>query len=58
MYLYMKVSNDKYEYPIAMATSPKRLAEITGDKAGSISSMIYHKIGSYRKVLIEDDDTQ
>lgn len=56
MYLYMKVSNDKYEYPIAMATSPKRLAEITGDKPGSISSMIYHKIGSYRKVLIEDSE--
>lgn len=40
MKVYMKVMADKYELPIAIADSPKELAEMVGVKANSISSQI------------------
>lgn len=40
MKVYMKVTADKYELPIAIADSPKELAEMVGVKSGTISSQI------------------
>lgn len=58
--VYMKVTNDKYRLPIAFAESPKQLAKLTGNTAGTISSQCArnknHNVDtSFIKVVIEDD---
>lgn len=58
--LYMKVSNDEYELPEAIADSIAELARIIGVKRNVISSAMSHakKKGfksSYVKVIIESE---
>lgn len=63
-HIYMKVSKDKYEFPLVIADSVTELARMVGTTRESISSNIYHsrKKGRkccYIKVVIEkDDDTE
>lgn len=54
MYLYIKVSRDKYELPLAVGASVKELAELTGCKRRTITSMISHKQRGYVKIDVED----
>jgi len=42
MNLYIMVSNDKYELPLAVADSVKELAEMTNKTSGTIYSAISH----------------
>ena len=55
MKLYIKVSNDKYELPIAVADSPAELAAALGVKRESILSMLTRQVGGYHRVEIEPD---
>ena len=61
MVVYMKVTTDKYELPVAIADSVKELAEKVGVKACSIySNMSHYKNGAinkspYVKVVIDND---
>ena len=53
--LYIAVTLDKYELPIAVADSPKELAELYGTTRNVVSSMISHEKAGiersrYRKV--------
>ena len=58
MKIYMKVSNDKYELPEAIADSPKELGEILGRSRRSINAAISHKEKTVVRVEVEDyDDT-
>lgn len=59
--VYLKVSHDKYELPLAVADSVREMAEICGVPENNISSLI-SKYGhgilkwvSFRKVVIPDD---
>lgn len=61
MTVWMMVTRDKYELPVAIAGSLKELSRITGSSAKSISSgcsRYKHGIykGVFRKVEIEEDD--
>ena len=50
--LYMKVTRDKYELPLAIADSPSELARILGLRnANKISSAISHAIREGRKTI-------
>ena len=40
MKIYMKVTRDKYQLPIAVADSPKELGKMCGCSANSVSSAI------------------
>lgn len=40
--VYMLVTNDKYELPLAIADSVAELAKITGQKRSSVASAITH----------------
>ena len=40
--IWMKVTNDKYEYPVEIADSARQLAIKCGTTAESIRSAIYH----------------
>jgi len=51
-HLYMKVTDDKYEFPVAIADTAKELAAICGANKNTISSSISKKIGRYRKVKL------
>lgn len=62
MNVYMKVSRDKYELPIAIADTVGELAAMTGTTKESIFSNISHqqsgsiRNGSFKKVDIGDMD--
>ena len=57
--LYMMVTTDKYELPLAVADSIKELATMDGKSVGAISSAMYYakKMGTkcrYVKVVLDD----
>lgn len=60
MVLYMAVTNDVYELPVAVADSPKELAEMLGSDRNTISSTISHAKrrggrSRYIKVVVDDE---
>lgn len=62
--LYLKVTNDEYELPVAVADSLEELADMCGVKKESIIQMLsrvkhqkYLKWSCYRKVEIEEDES-
>lgn len=62
MKIYMKVTNDKYEHPIAIADTQRELAEMLGVTKNCIaSSLFYARQGRnksvYKEVDIGDDDS-
>lgn len=60
--IYMAVTTDKYELPLALETSYEELSKITGVSVNSIKYSIYkHLSGRHRgikfiKVKIDTDD--
>lgn len=60
-YVYMKITRDKFELPVAVAETEKELAIICGVRTGTIKRIIHkskmrgHKC-SYIKVIVEEDD--
>ena len=61
-YVYMKITKDKYELPVAVAESTTELAKICGLKnSGSVRSLINEPIrlgfrATYIKVEVSEDD--
>lgn len=60
MVVYMEVTADEFELPIAVADSAGQLAKMCGTTKGTIFSLISHeKAGvqksKYKRVEIEDD---
>ena len=59
-YVYMKVTTDKYELPVAVADSVKGLSNLVGATANSIRTCIWRnehgdaKSSSYRRVEIDE----
>lgn len=61
MFVYMKVTKDKYELPIAVANTVRELAAILGISENCISSSMSHEragksISPYKKIEIEEED--
>lgn len=56
MTLYMKTTYDEYELPIAVADTPRELAEMIGTSAGVVSSSISHGRSTFHKIVIEDSE--
>lgn len=62
--VWMKVTHDEYELPVAVADSSRELAQICGVKLSSIYSIMSHAKNSYRnyswspyiKVRLEDNE--
>lgn len=60
--LWMKVTNDEYELPLAVAESAAELARMTGIKPESLYSIISRerhgkkRTYSYREVEVDDED--
>ena len=61
MKLYLRVTKDKYELPVAVADSPRELAKMCGvAKSGILSAISHEKSGRthssiYKLVEVEDD---
>lgn len=61
MKLYLMVSNDEYELPMAVADSAAELSRITGWKLGTIKSFISHyragtiKKSRFHRVEVEEE---
>ena len=54
MVLWMKVTDDKYELPIAIAESRAKLARKLGIKTNSIAAAIYRaKKTGHRQIFVE-----
>jgi len=56
MTLYLYVSNDKYELPLAVAESKKELAYLLGKNYVAVSSYFSKGRKQYIKVEVEEDD--
>lgn len=56
MILYMKVTRDKYELPIAVAETVTELARILGTTPGVVSSSISHKRRGWYKLEVENGE--
>lgn len=61
MILWLKVTDDKYEFPLAIAETAGQLALMTGVRTNNIHSAIsnakkYGYRSQYVKVEIEEDD--
>ena len=61
MIVWMQVTKDEYELPVAIADSCVELSKIVGKTANNISSSINHSLQRgnwtpYRKVEITEDD--
>lgn len=52
MIVFMKVTRDKYELPIAIADSIQELARITGSNEKTIRSAISHSKNGRRKTSV------
>ena len=50
---YMKVTNDKYRLPVAVADSAVELARLVGATNNTVLSSISHGTGTYEKVELE-----
>jgi hypothetical protein len=62
MKIYMKVTDDKYEHPVAIADSQGELAEMLGVTKNCIASALCHarqgrNRSVYKEVDIGDDDS-
>lgn len=62
MRIYVQVTPDEYELPVAVADSPEELAEITGHTVGTIKTTISKRKNGKRKgkflyVEVEEDAT-
>lgn len=59
-FVYMRVTNDKYELPVCVRDTLQELAEAVGTTKGTISSEISHakhgKRTTYYKVYIGEED--
>lgn len=56
--VWMKVTKDKYELPVAVAESSVELARIVNTTPNSIRSSICHGYGTYVKVVIDDEESE
>ncbi len=56
MKLYMKVTKDKYELPLAVADSAKELAAMVGTKENTVNSCISKGYKAWKKVIVEDEE--
>lgn len=60
--VYMAVTTDKYELPIAVADTVKELSELTGTSKNAISSAICKKksgrISGKKFIRVEIDETE
>lgn len=54
--LYMKVTKDKYELPIAVAESPRELAEMLGTTRQNVLSCISKKLPTWKRIYIDDEE--
>lgn len=62
MTLYMKVTKDEYELPVAVAETKAELARMLGRTRESVQSAFFHaqkyKNPTYVVVEVEDDENQ
>ena len=60
-YLWMKVTSDEYELPVAVADTAKELAKIVGTTENTINSRISHAKADgcrcqYKRVEVEESE--
>lgn len=56
MTIYMKVTKDIYELPIAVAESPRELADMLGTTKNTVLSCISKKLPTWKKITVEDEE--
>ena len=58
MVVWMEVTKDKYELPVAIADSAVELAGIVNKTVNNIRSSASHGYGTYVRVVIEDEESE
>lgn len=55
-WLYMRVTNDEFELPIAVADSPAELGRMLGIKGESVTQQLSRGRSIYKKVWVGDEE--
>lgn len=55
-YIYIKVTRDKYEFPIRITDSVVEMAKLEHTTENSISSSISHNKGTYFRIEVDEDE--
>ncbi len=55
-YIYLRVTLDEYELPVAVADTARELAAITGYSEGSIYSMLCRGQHGFARVEVSEND--
>lgn len=58
MVVWMEVTKDKYELPVAIADSAVESASIVNKTVNNIRSSASHGYGTYVRVVIEDEESE
>ena len=56
MTLYLKITKDRYEFPLAVARTQAELARIVGVDRTAVSKGLRNEHSAYKKVEVEDDE--
>lgn len=56
MKLYLRVTKDKYELPLAVADSAQELAVMVGTTKNVVQSCISKKHKGWKKIVIDDEE--
>lgn len=56
MTLYLKVTTDRYQLPVAVADNAKALSKMTGVTLASLYSMLSRNEGGFMKIKIEESE--
>ena len=56
MKLYLKVTRDKYELPVAVADSAEELAAMVGATKNNVYSCISKRYKGWKRVVIDDEE--
>ena len=56
MTLFMKVTRDRYELPLAVARTQAELARIVGVDESAVSKGLRNENSAYKKVEVDDED--
>ncbi len=56
MTIYMWISKDKYELPLAVADTAQELADIVGTTKNTVLSSISRGYRTYVRVTVEEDE--
>lgn len=55
--IYTMTTDDKFQFPVAVADSPSELARITGKTKGCVASSLTHGRSTFHKIVMTEEES-